>query len=507
MQAHANHKVVALRVETDEGLWTLIEESMALAPLGIEAFLERFLSQTAKIFGADGASLFLGCENTFALAWTYGASSGIPSDAVVTRGQGIAGFCIQHRIPMWVSDPTSVPELHTLGVTRRDDLGSAIVVPLSTLEGKDLGVICMNRRIQQQAFARSDLGRARGIARHLAMVLELGQAQSDLVYQRSMLTHLVESVPYGAMLVDSEGIIQIANKAFVILGAREGAHVGTCRFHLPEEVVQLLAEAVASPMNVDQLVGSPERRWSLRSRPGDERGVVVTIDDVTDAEREAAEQAKLRHLAEIGFMTSTLAHEIRNPLTGIRAAAQLLASSPDQAESLGEIIDSEARRLDQLCTELLEFAKPVRCRTEATRLEDIAESVVRLMEPVAREKGVSLLTKVPKSTVVELDRDRIRQVLQNLVRNALDASKPGGTIRISGGRTHLTVSDDGIGMTREQLEQIGTPFYTTKLHGTGLGLATIQKVLEAHGAGLRIRSQEGRGSVFSIRFCVGGRRG
>ncbi len=212
-----------------------------------------------------------------------------------------------------------------------------------------------------------------------------------------------------------------------------------------------------------------------------------------------AEVARMKRMAEIGQMTASIAHEIRNPLTGIRSAAQMIQQSPEMADELATIIQEEADRLNDLCTDFLDFAKPVAVNFETTTLEQIVARQARLLEPGFEAKGVALNLKLnPEKPTIKADASRCGQVVHNLLRNALQATESGGQVTLEESPQGFAVTDNGSGMTAHQLERLFSPFFTTKADGTGLGLNMVQRIVEAHGWSIAVESEPGTGTTVRI---------
>lgn len=214
-------------------------------------------------------------------------------------------------------------------------------------------------------------------------------------------------------------------------------------------------------------------------------------------------------LASVGRMSATLAHEIRNPMTIIQSAAALAAEDlapgtpPHQAI---EMIRGEIKRLDHIITELLNFARPKPSRLDTHDLNILirqwAGPVGESLEPQGIDLIVSLDSSVPP---VVADADHLYQVFLNLIWNARDAVREasGGSIelrtQVAGPNgVYLVVRDDGVGMDRETLQQVYEPFYTTKVHGTGLGLPVVQQLMEGMGGGVMVESEVGLGTTVHL---------
>ncbi|HEY4240728.1 MAG TPA: ATP-binding protein [Kofleriaceae bacterium] len=212
-----------------------------------------------------------------------------------------------------------------------------------------------------------------------------------------------------------------------------------------------------------------------------------------------------RRLAALGHFAAAIAHDIRTPLTSISLNVQILrrklALSPDDVEHL-DIALEELARLDHSVAEILDFAKPVRLVQEPIDVGELLEATARGLARVLSERGVTLRSSASALTV-NGDRQRLRQVLVNLVDNAADASGPGAEVTLRAAaaadqRVAIEIEDHGRGIAQSDLARIFEPFYTTRPDGTGLGLAIVHKVVRAHGGDITVRSTPGAGSTFTV---------
>ena len=237
------------------------------------------------------------------------------------------------------------------------------------------------------------------------------------------------------------------------------------------------------------------------------QGMVITLEDVTEAIRTKEALLRAERLAAIGRMSAHVTHELRNPLSSIGLNAELLEEFTDtaQAQELCKAIGREADRLTALTEEYLRFARMPRFEPEPTLAQTIlgqlAEFVKRDCEAAQVRIEVDISDDIP---VVMLDPDQIRQALLNLVRNAKESMPEGGSIRMSAYRNHdkreiaFSIADQGMGIATEDLERIFDPFYSTKMTGTGLGLALTQQIIQEHGGRIEAKSQPGQGTEFVV---------
>jgi two-component system sensor histidine kinase HydH len=216
--------------------------------------------------------------------------------------------------------------------------------------------------------------------------------------------------------------------------------------------------------------------------------------------------------AAVGEAAAYVSHEIKNPLMVIGGMASQverhLPEDPASQEKL-RIIQNEVKRLESFLGELRDFLRPVQpCRQEID-LNQVIQEVKALMGDAMAEKGVHLVDRLdPNLPAIEADPNQIKQVLLNLVKNALEATEGKGEILLSSGfknaQVWFAVQDMGKGMPDEVLEKIFHPFYTTKDKGTGLGLAVINKIVTDHHGTITVASVAGSGSTFTVRLPIKG---
>lgn len=209
-------------------------------------------------------------------------------------------------------------------------------------------------------------------------------------------------------------------------------------------------------------------------------------------------------LASLGEMSAGIAHEIRNPLGIISSSAQLLDRqvATEEARQLLEIIQEESNRLNGLITEFLTFGRQLKPQRQ---LCDLAALIMRILESLqnaARQQNIDLgFDRKCSSCTASVDADMMQQVLLNLLLNALEATGPGGRVRVvleqHAESLDIVVEDSGHGISAENLARIFNPFFTTKSDGTGLGLANAYKIMESHGGSLTVSSHVGEGSQFT----------
>jgi len=220
--------------------------------------------------------------------------------------------------------------------------------------------------------------------------------------------------------------------------------------------------------------------------------------------------ARADRLAAIGTLAAGIVHDIRNPLVSVRTFLQLLPERLDDEEFRTTFRELALGELDRVClliNDLLSFSRPTPPEHERVDVGPLAEQTVRLLEAEARKADVALhFESVPATVAVLADEAQLRQVLMNVVLNAIEATPPLGSVTVSCGRTKgadvesclLTVYDTGTGLADGETERIFEPFYTTKDLGSGLGLYVARRIVTDHGGEIRAVGAPGGGCRVEI---------
>lgn len=220
-------------------------------------------------------------------------------------------------------------------------------------------------------------------------------------------------------------------------------------------------------------------------------------------------------LASLGQLTAGLAHEIRNPLVAIRTFTQLLPEryqDPDFRSNFQALAMKEVERICGLVNDLLSFARPSAPNVSAESINEIVESIARILETEAKEKGVQIYRRLAASLPkIFVDKEQIKQVCMNVILNAIQAIDGRGVVQVStllfaknGGEqfVQIGIRDSGIGIADKDLENIFNPFYTTKKEGSGLGLSISHQIVQEHGGYIVVESNVGEGTTFFINLPV-----
>lgn len=236
--------------------------------------------------------------------------------------------------------------------------------------------------------------------------------------------------------------------------------------------------------------------------------IVTTISDETEKMTLLNKVDHQHSLFLIGQNFASIAHELRNPIASLTGFLQLISEDVEQeSKHFVQIMESELQRMDTMLEELLAFSKPKRVRFESFCLLELIQEVVDLMQvqAILTNNLLEIEYKKMDEYFIFGQRASVKQMIINLVKNAIEASAPRGKIivklaALQSGTCSLIVSDEGMGMTQQTIENLFNPYYTTKAAGTGLGMMFVKKVVEEHGADMMFCTAVGYGTQIKIAF-------
>jgi two-component system sensor histidine kinase PilS (NtrC family) len=341
----------------------------------------------------------------------------------------------------------------------------------------------------------------------------LQRARMDLESLRALHGDIVQSLLSGLMVIDRQGLVTLINPvAAEILQVDPDQAVG----RKAEEVFPELAKLASWSERQQVLKTEIMHRTSEREIPlgltlspfrsrGLEGGTLVHMQDLSERRRLEASIKQAEKMAALGQMAASMAHEIRNPLASLSGAVQMmrLEQSDPAGRKLMDIVLREARRLDRLLGDFLSFAQPRQPRRERFSLDELVKETLALYAG-GLPANVKLVSDI-EPLAVSADIDQIRQVLWNILSNAVEAMPAGGkiTVRVRGGsegqEALLQVIDGAPPIPEEIREHIFEPFFTTKENGTGLGLAIVERIVHAHGGEIELERLSA-GNCFTVRL-------
>jgi two-component system sensor histidine kinase PilS (NtrC family) len=327
--------------------------------------------------------------------------------------------------------------------------------------------------------------------------------------------NIIQSISSGLITTGLDGRITLANSAAQKLLER------TLEQLLGKPVTQLFLDALPNGESQTHAEVRFDTKGTFRktvrvrvtAMSVPERGAlgyVYALDDLTEIRRLEREVRMQDRLAAVGRLAAAIAHEIRNPLTSIAGSVSMLSGIPEMTEEhrhLLDIVTRESQRLNGIITDFLAYSRGKKYHFEKADLVALLEDTLTLMRHrmTAENTGIVIESRFSVSEAcVIADGDRIKQVFWNIAENAVRAMRDGGTLRVGierlGDDWQISFADTGTGMTPQQTEKIFEPFQSNFEGGTGLGLAVVYQIVQAHEGKVWARSKPGQGTTFILRL-------
>jgi PAS domain S-box-containing protein len=401
-----------------------------------------------------------------------------------------------------------------------------------------LGVLGVTDGFKAASLSRVDLVSVETLAVQLSTMLENNRLFAELQQEESFRDNVINSMMSGLVTVDERGHVLFANAlAEEIAGYTQGEMKGlriedviadspmgsgenpiVRTLHTGRRAFQQEAWVVKKDGSKDPIVLNTTLLLDERKQP---QGAMAVFYDTTREKRMEEQIAHLDKLAALGRLSSSIAHEIRNPLTGIAAGIQYLERAGQVADSQRENIEfilEEVKRIDRLIGDLMSVVRVSDLIYEETTLEELIRNSIASMTDLAQRKAVAVATEFPAHPrPIVVDADRVTQVMINLLKNAIEASPADSGVTVSlsfspdapdvlfdgvGNFAIIRVRDNGLGLTEEDRQRVFEPFFSKKTGGTGLGLYVTHSIIERHGGYISVDSEYGVGTTFSVYLPV-----
>ncbi|WP_163336342.1 ATP-binding protein [Desulfopila sp. IMCC35008] len=374
----------------------------------------------------------------------------------------------------------------------------------------------------------------------IELVNDLRVSIINLREEKLFTESIIQSLSHGLLVVDLQGNIQKSNNVAKHILNPFTRNLDGMNLHT------LLGSDTAEKVTTitDPLETRIEKDFTLRTVNGDEKvfsyatssredtrghqvGMIIAINDATELRYVRKEMEKMNRLSTVAEIASAVAHEVRNPLAGIKIMAQSIEEDAVDTEQLecSQRIIRQVDRLNELLTEFFSYARPVVPQKRPTSLSDILSETRPLLGNKLVKNNVSLTEIIAQDLPdIVADPNQMQQVFLNLMLNSIDAIRQNGSIEIHANLLegnslnnykknfpgHLAkdryimveFSDNGTGMNPEVVEKVFEPFFTTKSTGTGLGLSIVYRTLHENDASITVRSMPGNGTTFSMFFEV-----
>lgn len=331
-----------------------------------------------------------------------------------------------------------------------------------------------------------------------------------MVFQRKVLDHTDSAI----LSLDTQGYITLVNQVAIGMLPKQGEILGR---HVLDVLPQLPWEACCLDRSRHYEGEIHDEQSSVfhyyvapfLNAVSEHVGWIVTVQDRTEQKRMQSRLISQEKMRALGQLVAGIAHELRNPLTAVKTFVELLPKKVDDPrfrQELLRFVPEELERMNRIVEELLDYSRSKPLHIQSTSVADLVHSVIGLFARRFESEQVNIVVDISDQLEIQVDRGRIKQVLINLVLNALEAmtASTGKQLRIKAGNKRdgvwVAISDTGEGMQKEQQSRLFEPFYTTKSQGIGLGLYVSQKIMREHSGRLEVSSVTQVGTTFTLRF-------
>lgn len=360
--------------------------------------------------------------------------------------------------------------------------------------------------------------------------VNLGILVQRLARERNLQETVFNTIRDGILVIDSDGVVQYANEAALnLIGLKEN-DVGVTRLWkmVPDLARSIDREAISGKKTKSPLLSRevelsyPEHRVvrlymvPIDAQVGhhDSGGYVIVLTDITEDRLSMEERIENERTGSIVRLAAGVAHELGNPLNSLTIHLQLierkLKKLEDQAEATKlseslQVCQGEVQRLDSIITHFLEAVRPQKPELNELNLLELIEEVLQVQEAELSNRRIDIKVDVSDRIPSILgDRGQVKQVFFNLIKNAMEAMQPGGSLRILARKdddyVFLQFADTGSGISEEDLAKVFQAYYTTKKEGHGLGMMIVQRIMRDHGGHINIESRKDIGTAIILQF-------
>ncbi|MBU8922054.1 MAG: response regulator [Bacteroidales bacterium] len=480
--------------------------------------LDRFLMALCKYLEADGTVLLMFSDSgrTLKVRTSFGLESEFLSEAVRILSVAREYDLLQAEI-FNLDGCEHAPVKTCLAM---NGMWTDSVVPL-LYRGRWLGLLLIRKTYENRRSYLNDYHFINTIQTILTEEVANAENISRLRNLKDFNETILENMGSGVIKTDRDGNVVFRNSlARELTGDVSGGKIcfndifdnpfgaaDLFEYLIDDERKTVSLECVLRTIDGPSM---PVRMISTKVLTDDYRGttLVVVFEDLTLQKAMEEELRRADRLRSLGELSAGVAHEIRNPLTGIATTAQVLkeklSGEADKIKYLTVILD-EIRRLDDIIRNLLSFARPALPRPEEVGICSVIRDAIDLLENKSEENGVNVSFESElEDDMCYLDRDQIKQVVLNIASNGIEACQDGGEVTVTVRNAvdphllKLEFADNGIGIPDEAVDKLYNPFFTTRSEGTGLGLSITRKIVESHGGRIFHKNGIDSGTLFVV---------
>ncbi|MGB8658284.1 MAG: response regulator [Candidatus Zixiibacteriota bacterium] len=523
----------------------------------LKELLSKIVSLATRVIEAKSGSVMLiqKPENSLTIEAAIGLSPDIVQDTKLKLGSSIAGYVAQQGTPLIVEDIEKDPRF-ALVSKRHYATKSLLCVPLR-VKDKLLGVINLSDKLSGQPFTHNELRLLTTFASQAAVAIDDAEQLNQKIGKIRELELLHE---IAGKLSSTERLDEACDFIFgkmsaimpvefalwfewneksgeLILNLRQGCKNGQRHlviplakedFPQPEKVDSKIKDALKDDADLsghlDTLYSLPViaeksmhgvlcvgNRQKIELSEEQMNLISIIISQLTSAYEKQKSLLNVTRLATMGNLVSEITHDLKKPLTNIRGTLQLLREKWSDAKDKDryfDLVEEEIYRLDGLIKEILNFSNPYKFELEKMDITAVLDRALKLVEHDLTAGNIWLNREYQEGYFVLVDKNQMMEVFLNIILNSIEAMPTGGELRIGVGRhkdpkagaefIQIWMADTGCGIPSENLNRIFDRYFTTKKQGTGLGLAVVDRVVNAQGGCVSVESEVGKGTRFTL---------
>lgn len=522
--------------------------SRTLISINLDELMERVADDICDTVGFERCCLYLRepAGMTFHARVWRGYNETIGRNPIRDRDSAIGATArsktlraFDAREPRPEGDGAEREYLQMLGFARSLGTDSFVAVPILTSKNDCVGVVVVDNKGRGHAPGQEQTRLLTAFVSQAGLAIENARLHEKTQRLTDYTDNVLQSIGDGILSTDSRGHIARWNRAAAAILEQptgffrnttlvqvvqqmgitpaERAHLLETMQRLPESGERMLMqELILRPKN-----GAPRslilKLFRLGEHGRERSGIVMMLEDVTQHVRMQAEMERMRRLADIGQLAAKMAHEVRNALSPIKGAAQIIRlelETQGVSTEWPDIIVAEVDGLSRLTSAMLDFARPIPLDPRPLNIAEFLTAAVQKLSAFLTEHRVEVTPQMaPDLPEIEADPVQLGQVVRNVVMNAAQSMPEGGELVLGAeydaptDMVTLTFRDTGVGIEEEERERIFRPFVTTKPKGSGLGLPIVQKIVAGHGGRVEVESRSGIGTCFRISLPVRPPRG
>ncbi|MBN1917177.1 MAG: hypothetical protein JW889_04645 [Verrucomicrobia bacterium] len=489
--------------------------------------LQQFiLDRLMRLLDATGATLLMTDANGTSFEPAFSTLERAQADQrhILPAASPLVVYLTKHRRPALRSTLSGERSRAAANIIREmDALGADLVLPL-VARGRLLAMAAFGPCLDEAGYAELSLERAALEADVMAAVADNVRTHNRVLQEQFRTAVLLEQLSLGVIAADHTATIVACNLAARRILGQGRALEGRPVADLGETLAGLLAPQNPDGNELDQhdtlleVEGRGEVPVRLTAAPVrgplDAPGRLLVIEDLSERRSLETKLHGAKRLASVGTLAAELAHEIRNPLVSIKTFTQLLPERVEDREfqiKFAKVAEREVDAINRIVDRLLNFADASELRPQPADMEALTREVLELHFPDFEAQHIDVqMDLAPGAPQVYVDRDKVKQVLRNVIANAVQAMPAGGRLAVTTillgepgappSAYRMVIRDSGCGIPKDKLSKVFDPFYTTRERGFGLGLSLARHVMEEHGGSIEIESVMGRGTAVTLLF-------